>query len=65
MVPISLAVDLMVALLQNATQISQLIQQANANGKDTLDVNAWNLIVGNANTSETTLDAAIKKAKNV
>ncbi len=62
-VAVSLAVDLLVALLQNATQVSQLIQEAKAKGSDTLDADSWNLIVGNANASESALDAAIKKAK--
>jgi len=64
-VGVSLAVDLLVALLQNAQQISQLVQQAQAKGKDTIDADAWQLIVGNADASESTLDAAIKKAKGV
>lgn len=63
MVGVSLAVDLLVALLQNATQISQLIQDAKAKGSDTLDADAWNLIIGNADASETALTAAIKKAQ--
>ncbi len=60
---VSVAVDLLVALLNNATQISQLIQQAQANGQTTLTSDQWSQITGNDDSAEAALTAAIAKAK--
>jgi len=43
MEPLLLAVDLLVELLKNAGQISQLIQTAQANGQTTLTPEQWPL----------------------
>jgi len=61
-VAVSVAVDLLVALLQNAQQISQLIQQAQASGSTTLPADAWNAIIGADDAAEASLAAAIAKA---
>jgi len=62
-VAVSAAVDLVVALLQNATQISQLIQAAQAAGQTTLTAEQWATITGNDDSAETALTAAIAAAK--
>lgn len=61
-VAVSVAVDLLVALLQNAQQISLLIQQAQASGSTTLAPDAWNAIIGADDAAEASLTAAIVKA---
>jgi len=63
-VPVSIAVDLLVALLQNAQQISQLIQSAQASGSQTLPADAWSAIIGADDAAETSLATAIAKAKS-
>ena len=52
---ISVALQLVIALLQNAGQISQLIAEATAAGSATLPADAWNVIVGADNTAESQL----------
>lgn len=59
---VSVAVDLLVALLNNASQIGQLIQQAQANGQTTLTADQWAQITGNDDSAEAALTAAIAKA---
>lgn len=59
---VSVAVDLLVALLNNAAQISQLIQQAQASGSTTLDAQEWATIIGNDDAAEASLLAALAKA---
>lgn len=60
---VSAAIDLLVALLDNASQISQLIRTAQANGQTTLTADQWTTIVGADNSAEAALTAAIAKAK--
>lgn len=60
---VSAAVDLLVALLSNAQQISTLIQTAQAAGRTTLTADEWATIVGADNSAEVALVAAIAKAK--
>jgi hypothetical protein len=62
-VAISAAVDLLVALLQNAQQISQLIQTAQAGGQTTLTAEQWAQITGADDSAEASLTAAIAAAK--
>jgi hypothetical protein len=52
-----------VALLQNASQISQLIQTAQAAGQTNLTAEQWAVIVGNDDSAEAALAAAIAAAK--
>lgn len=59
---VSVAVDLLVALLNNASQIGQLIQQAQAAGQTTLTPEQWAQITGNDDSAEAALTAAIAKA---
>lgn len=65
MVPVSVGIDLLVALLQNAQQISQLIQTAQASGSTTLPADAWNSIISADDAAEGSLAAAIAKATQV
>jgi len=61
---VSVAVDLLVALLNNASQIGSLIQQAQANGQTHLTPEQWAMITGADNSAEAQLAAAIGKAKS-
>lgn len=60
---VSVAVDLLVALLNNAMQISQLIQSAQANGQDALTVEQWAKVIGADDSAEAALTAAIDAAR--
>ncbi len=60
---IAIAVDLLTTLLQNASAISGLIQTATAEGRTTLTASEWAAIVGNDDSAEASLIAAIAKAK--
>lgn len=62
-VAVSAAVDLLVALLQNAQSISQLIQTAQASGQTDLTAAQWATITGNDDSAEAALTAAIAAAK--
>jgi hypothetical protein len=62
-VAISAAVDLLVALLDNAQSIGQIIQEANASGSTTLTAAQWAQITGNDDSAEAALTAAIAAAK--
>jgi hypothetical protein len=62
-VAVTAAIDLLVALLQNAQAISQIIQQAQASGSDTLTPDQWATIIGNDDSAEAALAAAIAAAK--
>jgi hypothetical protein len=62
-VAISAAVDLLVALISNAQQISVLIQTAQASGAGTLTADQWATITGNDDSAEAALTAAIAAAK--
>ena len=61
--PVTAAVDLLVALLQNAQQISSLIQTAQAAGRTTLTPEEWATITGNDDSAEALVVAAIAAAK--
>lgn len=61
-VAISAAIDLLVALLQNAQSISQIIQEAQASGSTTLTTAQWATITGNDDSAEAALTAAIAAA---
>src|SRR5882757_1660591 len=61
---VAVAVDLLVELLKNAGQISQLIQTAQANGQTMLTPEQWATIVGADDSAETALAAAIATAKS-
>ena len=60
---VSVAVDLLVALLNNAQQISQLVQEAQANGQTELTPEQWATITGADDSAEAALLAAISAAK--
>jgi len=62
-VAVSAAIDLLVALLDNASQISQIIQEAQASGSTTLTPAQWAQITGNDDSAEAALSAAIAAAK--
>ena len=62
-VALSAAVDLLVALISNAQQISLLIQTAQSSGATTLTVAQWATITGNDDSAEAALAAAIAVAK--
>jgi hypothetical protein len=62
-VAVSAAVDLLVALLQNAQTISQIIQEAQASGQIVLTPAQWAVITGNDDSAEAALSAAIAAAK--
>lgn len=62
-VAVSAAVDLLVALLSNAQAISQIIQEAQSSGQTTLTAAQWSTIVGNDDSAEAALVAAIAAAK--
>lgn len=62
-VAVSAAVDFLVALLTNAQAISQIIQEAQASGSATLSAAQWATIVGNDDSAEAALSAAIAAAK--
>ena len=62
-VAVSAAIDLLVALLQNASQISQLIQTAQVAGQTDLTADQWAIIIGNDDSAEAALAAAIAAAK--
>jgi len=60
---ITAAVDLLVALLSNASTISQLIQSAQAAGQTELTPAQWATITGADDSAEAQLAAAIAAAK--
>jgi hypothetical protein len=60
---VSAAIDLLVALIDNAQQISQLIQTAQASGQTTLTPAQWSQITGADNSAEAALTTAIAAAK--
>lgn len=60
---VSAAVDLLVALITNAQQISQLIQTAQAAGQTNLTPEQWATVVGADDSAEAALTAAIAAAK--
>jgi len=60
---VAVAVDLLVELLKNASQISQLIQTAQANGQTTLTAEQWASIVSADDSAGAALIAAIANAK--
>ena len=62
-VAVSAAIDLLVALLDNASQISQIIQEAQSSGQTTLTAEQWATITGNDDSAEAALSAAIAAAK--
>lgn len=60
---VSAAIDLLVALIDNAQQISQLIQAAQASGQTSLTPAQWAQITGADDSAEAALTAAIATAK--
>jgi len=62
-VAVSAAIDLLLALIQNASQISQIIQEAQASGATKLTPDQWAQITGNDDSAEAALTAAIAAAK--
>jgi len=60
---VAVAVDLLVELLKNAGQISQLIQTAQTNGQTNLTPEQWATIVGADDSASAALTAAIAAAK--
>ena len=60
---VTAAVDLLLALLQNATKISEIIQTAQAAGQTTLTPEQWASITGDDDSAEAALTAAIAAAK--
>lgn len=61
--PLTAALDLLVALLANASTISQLIQSAQAAGQTDLTAAQWAQITGADDSAEASLTAAIAAAK--
>lgn len=59
------AVDLLTALLANASQISQLIQGATAAGQTELTAAQWASIIGADDSAEAALQAAITAATSI
>jgi hypothetical protein len=62
-VAVSAAIDLLVALLNNAQNIGQIIQTAQANGQTKLTPEQWASITGADDSAEANLTAAIAAAK--
>jgi len=62
-VGITLALELVVALLAKSTEISLLIQQAKAQGRDTLTAEEWASIEAKDSAARQALVEAIAKAK--
>lgn len=57
------ALDLLVALLDNASQISTILQAVQARGDTTLTAAEWATITGADDSAEASLTAAIAAAK--
>lgn len=57
------AISLLLALIQNASQISALIQAAQAKGETTLGPEVWTQILAAGDTSRAALVAAIASAQ--
>lgn len=60
---VSLAIELLTAILANASKIATLVQEATASGATTLTADQWSVITGNDDSAEAELKAAIDKAK--
>ena len=60
---VSVAVDLLLAMLQNAGQISALIQKAKASGADTISPEDWLTITDADDAARERLEHAIATAK--
>lgn len=60
---VTLAVDLLVALLNNAQSIGQIIQTAQSQNRTTLTDDEWKTIVGADDSAEANVLAAIATAK--
>ena len=56
------AISLLLALINNASQISAMIAKAKAAGSDTISPEDWATIVESANASEANLARAIQDA---
>ena len=59
---LSAALDLLNALLANASGISQLIQEAKTAGQTELTAAQWATIIGNDDSAEAALQAALTVA---
>lgn len=57
------AIELLLALINNAGQISALIQKAQGEGRDKLTPEEWASITGADDSASASLKAAIEKAK--
>ncbi len=60
---VNAALSLLIALLNNAAQISTLIAQAQAEGRDTLSDDQWSIILATNESARAQLVDAIAKAK--
>lgn len=59
---IDVAITIALALLSNAGQISMIIQQAKAEGRDTLTPEEWAIITSSADSARASLVSAIQAA---
>lgn len=60
---VSAAIDLLLALLSQSTQISALIQKATAAGRTTLTADEWQTILDADTSARAALAASIAAAK--
>ena len=60
--PVEIAINLLLALLDHASAISQLIQSAKAEGRTTLTVDEWKIITDKDDAAKAALTKAIADA---
>lgn len=63
MMGVNAAITLLIALLNNAAQISALLQKAQSEGRDSLTTDEWDSITRSDDIAREQLVAAIAKAK--